>query len=381
MEGDRTSPHIEVLRLGHRPERDKRITTHVSLVARAFGARGIHVDTRDPVLEGTIRKVTEQFGGDFFIRTGVSARRAISSWPGTIVHMTMYGMDLDEAVKEIPKGERILLVVGAEKVPREVYDLAHFNVSVGNQPHSEVSALALFLDRMFEGKELSFVPAGGEMRIEPSRRGKKVRTKGGEGNKEEDTNPQVWTSIPSPEECIRLLGAVGCSGPVITHVKVVRDLGMEMVAGSRKAHPERELDIDPALLEAGLLLHDLGRSVTHSIGHITQGVRLARELGLDERLVGMIHNHIGAGVTAAEASKLGLPPEDHIPLTLMERIVCHADSLVGDRRRKTLSEAEGKLRKKGADAGADRMLKLHEELENELGIDIDRLVDALPKGY
>ncbi|MCC6052717.1 MAG: tRNA (cytidine(56)-2'-O)-methyltransferase, partial [Desulfurococcaceae archaeon] len=31
---------IYVLRYGHRPERDKRVTTHVALVARAFGASG-----------------------------------------------------------------------------------------------------------------------------------------------------------------------------------------------------------------------------------------------------------------------------------------------------------------------------------------------------
>ncbi|MGA1793139.1 MAG: hypothetical protein ACMUHM_04240, partial [Thermoplasmatota archaeon] len=209
MDGDRPSPHIEVLRLGHRPERDKRITTHVSLVARAFGAKGIHVDTRDPVLERTIQKVNEQFGGDFFIRTGVSRRKIMGSWPGTTVHLTMYGMGLDEAVGKIPRDEKVLLVVGAEKVPREVYDMAHFNVSVGNQPHSEVSALALFLDRMFEGKELVIEPSGGEMRIEPSRRGKKVVAKSAEHNEKEVEDPRLWPSVPSPDECVELLEAVG----------------------------------------------------------------------------------------------------------------------------------------------------------------------------
>ena len=31
---------IVVLRLGHRPERDQRVTTHVGLLSRALGARG-----------------------------------------------------------------------------------------------------------------------------------------------------------------------------------------------------------------------------------------------------------------------------------------------------------------------------------------------------
>ena len=38
---------ITILRIGHRISRDKRITTHVALVARAFGADNILVDTKD----------------------------------------------------------------------------------------------------------------------------------------------------------------------------------------------------------------------------------------------------------------------------------------------------------------------------------------------
>ncbi|MBN1389221.1 MAG: HDIG domain-containing protein [Candidatus Thermoplasmatota archaeon] len=374
-------PHIEVLRIGHRPDRDKRITTHVSLVARAFGARGIHIDTRDPVMEDTIDKVKRQFGGDFFIRSGVSMRGIMGHWMGTIVHLTMYGMPLDEAVKNICPREKILVVVGAEKVPREVYDLAHFNVSVGNQPHSEVSALALFLDRMLGGRELDMKMPGGELLIEPNRRGKTVVTNGNNLTGSRDPVSQEWPPVPDPKMCLELLKEVGCSRPVIIHVKAVRDLGIQMLDRSRKLHPERDLDIDPGLLEAGLLLHDIGRSQTHSISHITHGVIIARRLGLDERLIGMIHDHLGAGVTATEATALGLPPEDHIPSTLMEKIVCHADNLVGNRGRRTLKEAVEKLREKGADAGADRMMELHKELEDALGIDIDELVGTSPKDY
>lgn len=42
---------IYILRLGHRPKRDRRVTTHVILVARAFGAKGVYIsDIIDPVL-------------------------------------------------------------------------------------------------------------------------------------------------------------------------------------------------------------------------------------------------------------------------------------------------------------------------------------------
>ena len=381
MEEDRTFPHIEVLRIGHRPERDKRITTHVTLVARAFGANGIHIDTRDGILESTVERVNKQFGGDFFIRTGVSPGKVTGRWNGTIVHLTMYGMPLDEAVKEIPMDERLLVIVGAEKVPRYIYDVAHFNVSVANQPHSEVSALALFLDRMFEGRELKMDLEGGEIRIEPTRKGKTVVSSGNGDIRVLDPYSRKWPSIPDPETCMELLEAFGCPGSVIHHSRIVRDLGMEMVRSSLEKFPDRGLDIDEELLEAGLLLHDLGRSVTHSVSHITHGVRLARTIELDERLVGMIHNHIGAGVTSDEAASIGLPPIDHLPTTLMERVVCHADTLVGENRRRSLKEAVKKLLDKGAEAGARRVIELHERLEEELGIDIDVLAGPTPKDY
>ncbi len=369
-------PHVEVLRLGHRPERDKRITTHVALVARALGAKAIHVDRKDVGLERTIGRVNEQFGGDFSVHTGVSIKGTLGRWAGTIVHLTMYGMPLDEAVREIPSGEKVLVVVGAEKVPREVYDLAHFNVSVSNQPHSEVSALSLFLDHLFQGRELQLDLVKGEMTIVPNRRGKTVISSrdGRGGMVATDPFSRNWPPLPDRDDCMEILAELGCSKPVIDHVREVRDLGLEMVEVSRRKDPDRDLDVDMKLLEAGLLLHDMGRSITHSIRHIEHGVVLARRLGLDERIVSMIHNHIGAGVTAEEAGELGLGREDHIPSTLMERIVCHADNLTGERKRRPLEEAVDRLRAKGAHAAAGRMVQLHLGLERELGIDIDVLL-------
>jgi predicted SpoU family rRNA methylase len=32
---------VVILRIGHRPERDQRVTTHVGLTARALGAQGM----------------------------------------------------------------------------------------------------------------------------------------------------------------------------------------------------------------------------------------------------------------------------------------------------------------------------------------------------
>ena len=163
---------ITVLRLGHGPARDKRVTTHVALTARAFGADTVLVSTRDPGLERSIRGVVRRFGGSFRIETGVAWRRLLREWQGTKVHLTMYGERFEEVLPRIPR-EDLLIVVGAEKVPRELFDLVQWNVAVGNQPHSEVAALAIFLDRLLGPAGLGREFAG-PLRIRPSPRGKDV---------------------------------------------------------------------------------------------------------------------------------------------------------------------------------------------------------------
>jgi tRNA (cytidine56-2'-O)-methyltransferase len=163
---------ITVLRLGHRPARDKRVTTHVALTARAFGADAILVSTKDPGLERSVRGVVRRFGGSFRIETGIRWRAVLREWRGTKVHLTMYGVDLREEVFRMPR-DNLLVVVGAEKMPRDVYDLVDVNISVGNQPHSEVAALAIFLDRIL-GEEARRKRFDGLLRIQPNPRGKTV---------------------------------------------------------------------------------------------------------------------------------------------------------------------------------------------------------------
>ena len=167
---------ITVLRIGHRLSRDKRITTHVALVARAFGADKIIIDTKDNKIEDNVRSICARFGGDFEIESGVDKKKIIKEWGGVIVHLTMYGEKLNKSIDEIDKNKDLLIIIGAEKVPPQIYEMADFNVSVGNQPHSEVAALAVFLDRYNMGswKEKQF---NGKIEILPSNKGKKVVSK------------------------------------------------------------------------------------------------------------------------------------------------------------------------------------------------------------
>jgi tRNA (cytidine56-2'-O)-methyltransferase len=164
---------IWIMRIGHRPQRDKRVTTHVALSARALGAKGIYVDTSDRILEDNVRGVCERFGGNFEVRTGVKWKDAVKNFGGIVVHLTMYGQRLDDALRTIPKDKDMLIVVGAEKVPPEVYERSSYNVSVGNQPHSEIAALSIFMDRLTGGKEL-YNDRNGNFTIIPNERGKTV---------------------------------------------------------------------------------------------------------------------------------------------------------------------------------------------------------------
>ncbi len=163
---------LAILRVGHRPERDQRVTTHVGLAARAFGAEGMYLAAEDKGVVESITDVVSRWGGDFFIRDRVSWKQCIREWKesgGAVVHLTMYGERIQDREEELRTHRRILVVVGAEKVPGEIYGLADYNIAVTGQPHSEISSLAVFLDRFFQGRELSAEFAGAAIRVIPSR--------------------------------------------------------------------------------------------------------------------------------------------------------------------------------------------------------------------
>lgn len=165
---------VVVLRLGHRFARDKRLSTHVALTARAFGADKIVFDVQDSEVKESIDAVNESWGGGFEVEFVRNWKTFISKFRGVKVHLTMYGLNLNDVADGIreKKGD-LLVIVGGQKVPSEVYNLVDFNVAVGNQPHSEVAALAVFLDRIQAGAELEKEFKGKKI-IVPQARGKKV---------------------------------------------------------------------------------------------------------------------------------------------------------------------------------------------------------------
>jgi tRNA (cytidine56-2'-O)-methyltransferase len=80
----------------------------------------------------------------------------------------MYGERIRDREDDIRLHRRILIVVGAEKVPGEIFGLADYNIAVSGQPHSEISSLAVFLDRLLQGIELDTEFPGARIRVIPS---------------------------------------------------------------------------------------------------------------------------------------------------------------------------------------------------------------------
>ena len=168
---------IEVLRLGQRFVRDDRTLTHLCLVSRALGADAIMLEDAENDVVRTVEEVNKTWGGEFRVILGTSwnhASQEARREGRSIVHLTMYGIPIEDVVKDLRDLKKILLVIGGPKVPGKVYHDSDFNVSVTSQPHSEVAALAIALHEIQQGEELKRTFQKSRLRILPSPRGKRV---------------------------------------------------------------------------------------------------------------------------------------------------------------------------------------------------------------
>ena len=168
---------IEVVRIGQRVVRDDRVTTHVALVSRAFGAQKIFMTEVNPEIKNTLDKINKTWGGNFtveFIDKWKYIVKKKKEENYKIVHLSMYGENINDVQEELRNEENLLIVVGAEKVPREIYELADYNVGVGNQPHSEISALGILLDRIQRGTQFEKSFPNAKRKIIPTKSGKNV---------------------------------------------------------------------------------------------------------------------------------------------------------------------------------------------------------------
>lgn len=142
----------------------------------------ILADVEDRQIKETIAEVVSNWGGTFFFQMGVPWKAAVRNWrtkDGIVVHLTTYGENLQASTvlqRIRATGKDVMVIVGSQKVPSEFFssEVSDFNVAVGNQPHSECSSLAVFLDRFFCGRELVKEFKNAKNRIVPQKHGKRM---------------------------------------------------------------------------------------------------------------------------------------------------------------------------------------------------------------
>lgn len=169
--------------------------------------------------------------------------------------------------------------------------------------------------------------------------------------------------LPSREQALQLLRESNCSAKVVEHCEAVAKLAAE----TAKIIQGKGLKVNVELVEIGALVHDIGRSKTHSVSHAVAGAKIAESAGLPEPVVAIIKRHVGGGITAAEAEALGWPRDNYVPITLEEKIVSYADKLIETSGRVPIEMTINKLKEEKLDTAADRVRLLHDEIESLFG--------------
>ena len=174
--------------------------------------------------------------------------------------------------------------------------------------------------------------------------------------------------IPSVEEAMAIHAKHGSAPHIDRHCQAVA-MAAEIVAEGiqRRGHA-----VHMEAVIAGALLHDVGRSQTQTVRHGVAGAEILEAEGVDREVVEIVRRHVGAGISAEEAKKLGLPDFDYVPCTLEEKIVCFADKMVDAEKVRPFGEEVRRFTAKSHDVG--RLLALKRSLAEELGEDPERLI-------
>ncbi|UCC93556.1 MAG: HDIG domain-containing protein [Thermoplasmata archaeon] len=174
--------------------------------------------------------------------------------------------------------------------------------------------------------------------------------------------------VPNRDECLRMLKDAGVEQEVVDHSMLVEAIALGF---ARAINAKQTALIDEQRVTAGALLHDLGRAKTHDIEHVVWSVQLAQEKGIDPYVVEIVRKHVGGGLTPYDAEQLGLPAWNMMPNTWEEKVVNHADSLVGAKGRRTLKKTLQHIRKVGTPTWYIRVREIHRQLSGLAEEDMD----------
>ena len=171
------------------------------------------------------------------------------------------------------------------------------------------------------------------------------------------------SELPSREQAIELLREKKCSPQIIDHCIAVAEIGIKIANKLQR----KGLKINVELVEVGALLHDIGRSKNQTVDHAIIGAQIAQSIGFPEPLIRIIKRHVGAGITEEEVKLIGWPKDVYVPQTLEEKIVSYADKLISESKLIPIETEINRLQNEGKKEAAERIRKLHLEIENLIG--------------
>jgi len=133
----------------------------------------MYLEPPDPELSARVASVVRGWGGDFEVVGVDDWKKVVRTTDALVAHLTMYGLPLERVLPRLRRAPKVLLVVGGAKVPPDLYRAADVNVGVGHQPHSEVAAVAVVLDRLLGDPPTGRWPRAARS-VVPRARGKKL---------------------------------------------------------------------------------------------------------------------------------------------------------------------------------------------------------------
>jgi len=174
--------------------------------------------------------------------------------------------------------------------------------------------------------------------------------------------------IPDEAEVLRIHRKYGSIPVIVEHCRAVERVA-RIIAGELA---RRGAAVDEKVIQAGALLHDIGRTRIQTVRHGYEGAEILRKEGVDERVVEVVKRHVGAGITREEATKLGFPVGDYMPRTLEQKVVCFADKMIDSNKARPFAEEVKRFVRKGHDV--KKLEALKEDLKQELGRDPEEVI-------
>jgi len=174
------------------------------------------------------------------------------------------------------------------------------------------------------------------------------------------------------DECIQLLIEKKIENNVIIHSQMVERLARRIgeVITENNGTPQK---VNFDILRMGALLHDIGRSKSHGIQHVVEGVKIAKKMNFPPEVAHIIEMHVGSGLSPGEAVELGLPEKRYFPESLEAKVVSYADNVIRGDRRVSLQVSLNIFRGKGLHEAAEGIEEAHRYLSELCGQNIDHI--------